>query len=155
MTFITVRKIIYILVALLILIQFIPANLPEVSSDDSKDILKNNPEIPKVTSMILKNSCYDCHSNETHYPWYSYVIPVSYLVRHDVNEGRETINFSNWEDYKKTEKAEILDGISEYVANGEMPMKIYTLIHRDAVLSDDEKEILITWSEQFAESLFE
>lgn len=149
------KKIFYIIIALLILIQLIPANLPEVSSDNSKDLLKNNPDIPKVTGMILKNSCYDCHSNETHYPWYSYVIPVTYLVSHDVVEGREEFNFSNWEDYKKTEKAEILDGISEYVENGEMPMKIYTLIHRDAVLSDEEKEILVTWSEVFAEKLFE
>ncbi|MAE07420.1 MAG: cytochrome C [Bacteroidetes bacterium] len=149
------KKAIYIFVALLIIIQSIPANLPEVSSKNPNDLIANNSDIPKDVKMILKNSCYDCHSNETHYPWYSYVVPVSFLVSRDIIAGREELNFSNWEDYKKTEKAEILDEISEYVSDGKMPMKIYTLIHRDAVLSDDEKEIIVVWAEEFAESLFE
>lgn len=149
------KKVIYLIVALLILIQFIPANLPDVSSDNPDDILKNNSDIPQIVQTILKNSCYDCHSNETHYPWYSFVVPVSFLVGSDIKNGRNEFNFSNWEDYKKTEKAEILDRISEAVSEAKMPMKIYTLLHRDAVLSDDEKKILITWSDEFAESLFE
>lgn len=92
---------------------------------------------------------------ETHYPWYSYVAPISFLVSRDTKVGREEFNFSDWENYKKTDKAGILDGISDEVAEGEMPMKIYTLIHRNSALSDDEKEIIVNWADEFAESLFE
>lgn len=149
------KKALYIIAILLIAIQFIPANLPAVSADNPNDLLANNTNIPETVSMILKNSCYDCHSNETHYPWYSYVAPISFLVSRDTKVGREEFNFSDWENYKKTDKAGILDGISDEVAEGEMPMKIYTLIHRNSALSDDEKEIIVNWADEFAESLFE
>ena len=149
------KKAIYILAALLIIIQFIPVNFPEASTVNPNDLILNNKDIPEVVQLIIKNSCYDCHSNETKYPWYSHVAPVSFLVSRDVKNGRNHINFSIWETYKKTERAKILDEMSEYVTNGEMPMPIYTLIHRNAALSDEEKEILVTWTEEFAESMFE
>jgi len=149
------KKAIYVIAILLIIIQFIPADLPAVSTDNPKDLLTSNADIPKDVSMILKNSCYDCHSNETHYPWYSYIAPISFLVSRDTRDGREEFNFSDWESYKKTDKAGILDGISDEVADGEMPMKIYTIIHRNASLSDDEKEIIVNWADEFADGLFE
>ncbi len=149
------RKVIYIIVALLIVIQFIPANLPEIITENPSDLITNNTDIPEDVKMILKTSCYDCHSNETYYPWYSYVAPISFLVSRDTKVGREALNFSAWESYKKTEKAGALDGISDAVAGGEMPMKIFTLIHQDATLSDAENEIVVNWADEFAESLFE
>ncbi len=149
------KKAIFILAALLIIIQFIPADLPLASSKNPNDLILNNNDIPEVVQLIIKNSCYDCHSNETKYPWYSYIAPVSLLVSRDVKNAREEFNFSEWENYKKTNKAKILDEISEYVANGEMPMKIYTLIHRDASLSDNEIELIVAWADDFADSLFE
>ncbi|MBC8319774.1 MAG: heme-binding domain-containing protein [Bacteroidetes bacterium] len=149
------KKAIYLIIALLIVVQFIPAYLPEVSYDNPKDMLTNNPNITDDVKMILKNSCYNCHSNETNYPWYARVIPISFLVSHDIKDGREELNFSHWENYKKIEKAGILDDISGSVSNGEMPKKIYTLIHRNASLSDAEKKIIVNWADEFAESLFE
>lgn len=147
------KKAIYILAVFLIIIQFLPAHLPVVSSENPKDIILNN-DIPEVVQLIIKNSCYDCHSNETKYPWYAHVAPFSFLVINDVKNGRGEFNFSKWENYKKTDKAKILDEISEYVTNGEMPMPIYTALHRDAALSDEEKEILVAWTEKFADSMF-
>ncbi len=149
------KKALYIILALLIIIQFIPANLPETTTDNPNDLIANNIDIPEDVKSILKESCYDCHSNETHYPWYSYVAPISFLVSRDTKVGREELNFSHWESYKKTDKAGALDGIYDAVSEGEMPMKIYTIIHRDASLSDDEKGIISNWAEEFAESLFE
>ena len=149
------KKVIYIIIILLILIQFIPAGLPDITNDNPNDLLTNNTEIPEDVKLILKTSCYDCHSNETYYPWYSYVAPISFLVSRDTKVGREELNFSDWESYKKTDKAGALDGISDAVAEGEMPMKIFTLIHRDATLSDAENEIIVNWADEFAESLFE
>jgi len=149
------KKILYIIVILLVIIQFIPANLPEVSTKNPNDLIVNNVDIPEDVKLILKTSCYDCHSNETHYPWYSYVAPVSFLVSRDTKVGREELNFSNWTEYSKSDMAGILDGISDEVAEGEMPMKIFTLIHQDASLSNQEKEILIDWADVFVEKLFE
>ncbi len=149
------KKILYILVILLAVIQFIPANLPDVSTDNPNDLIVNNSDIPEDVKLSLKTSCYDCHSNETHYPWYSYVAPVSFLVSRDTKVGREELNFSNWTEYSKSDLAGILDGISEEVSEGEMPMKIFTIIHQDASLSDQEKEIIVDWADVFLEKLFD
>jgi hypothetical protein len=148
------KNILYLLVVLLVIIQFIPANLPELTTNNPNDLLVNNPDIPEDVKLILKTSCYDCHSNETYYPWYSNVAPISFLVSRDTKVGREELNFSDWTSYKKSDMAGILDGISEEVSEEEMPMKIYTIIHQDASLSDQEKEIIVDWADAFAESLF-
>ncbi|MFK5856708.1 MAG: heme-binding domain-containing protein [Bacteroidota bacterium] len=149
------KKVLYVIVILLVIIQFIPSGLPDISKDNPNDLLVNNTDIPKDVQMILKTSCYDCHSNETYYPWYSYIAPISFLVSRDTKVGREKFNFSDWTTYKKSDMAEILDEISEEVSEGEMPMKIYTIIHRDASLSDDEKEIIVNWADEFVEKIFD
>ena len=88
------------LVVLFILLQLIPSPLPVVRQENPKDLLKNN-DIPAEIAGLLRTSCYDCHSNETRYPWYSYVAPVSWLVRRDTHEGREHLNFSDWQGLDK------------------------------------------------------
>lgn len=119
-------------------IQMIPASLPETSQDLTNDfILLENP--PEEIKSILKVSCYDCHSNQTVYPWYSYVAPFSWLVAQDVREGRKELNFSEWGNQNRRRKINLLGDMTEEVESGKMPMKIYTFIHRDAKL--DEKEI--------------
>ena len=148
------KRILIILAILFAILQFIPANRPEVTMDNPNDLLSNN-EIDPAISSLIRTSCYDCHSNETHYPWYAYVAPVSFLVSRDTKEGRGEMNFSDWEKLSKIEKAEMLDEISEEVEEGEMPMKIYPIIHPDAKLSDDQRQSIIDWAEEMAESLFE
>jgi len=143
-----------IIVFLLVLIQFVPAGLPDTIAENENDLLYNN-QIPEQVAVILKTSCYDCHSNETNYPWYSYVAPVSWLVGKDIREGREELNFSEWESLSKIDKAKHLDNIIDEVSDGDMPMNIYTIIHTDAKLSSEEIEQLANWAEDYAESLFE
>jgi len=143
-----------IIVFLLVLIQFVPAGLPDTIAENENDLLYNN-QIPEQVAVILKTSCYDCHSNETNYPWYSYVAPVSWLVGKDIREGREELNFSEWESLSKINKAKHLDNIIDEVSDGDMPMNIYTIIHTDAKLSSEEIEQLANWAEDYAESLFE
>ncbi len=143
-----------IIVFLLVLIQFVPAGLPDTIAENENDLLYNN-QIPEQVAVILKTSCYDCHSNETNYPWYSYVAPVSWLVGKDIREGREELNFSEWESLSKIDKAKHLDNIIDEVSDGDMPMNIYTIIHTDAKLSSEEIEQLANWVEDYAESLFE
>ena len=103
---------------------------------------------------MLKTSCYDCHSNQTVYPWYSSVAPVSWLVIRDTKEGRKELNFSNWEKYSKMDKAKLLDDISEEVEESEMPMPIYFIMHSDAKLSKENRDELVKWSQDYAENLF-
>lgn len=148
------KKILLIVLAIVIIIQFIPADLPVVILDNPNDLIANN-DIPENIEAILRTSCYDCHSNETVYPWYSYVSPVSLLVSRDTRIGRDELNFSEWEKLDKIEKAEMLDEIAEEIEEGEMPMKIYPITHPDAKLSDSDREEMVLWAEIMAEGLFE
>ena len=148
------KKILLALAGGVIIMQFFPSNLPVTSSDNKDDLLLNN-SIPKEIEVMLRASCYDCHSNETVYPWYSYVVPVSFLVSKDTREGRGHLNFSEWQTLSKLDKAEALDNLTEEVESGEMPMKIYPIIHADARLSVVQRQALIDWAEDFAEKLFE
>lgn len=122
-------------------IQFVPVNRenPEKRSE---------VDAPDEVKAILRRSCYDCHSNETVWPWYSYVAPVSWLIESDVRKGRKHVNFSNWDKAGSDERKEIRHESYEEVDHGEMPMSIYTLIHPDAKLSDKDKSALKDWAEQ-------
>ena len=148
------KKILWALAIIFALMQLVPANLPENSNDLTKDLISNN-NLPIAVEKILLNSCYDCHSNQTVYPWYSYVGPIKFLVSYDTKEGREHLNFSDWEGLSKVDKAEVLDELMEEVEEGEMPIKPYLIAHSDAKLSDKDVETLTAWAEDFAEAIFE
>lgn len=123
---------IVVLLVLFVLIQLIPVD-------------KTNPAVVKEpqwdtprTRELAKAACFDCHSNETVWPWYSKIAPSSWLLYRDVHEGRDTLNFSDW-----TGRAEMGD-ITEVIDSGEMPPWYYTIMHSNAKLSDIEKQELIT-----------
>lgn len=141
-----------ILVVLLIILQIIPKELPENSDDSSTNIIYIE-SIPGELSEIFKVSCFDCHSNQTNYPWYSKIVPVYYLIKRDVELGKEEVNFSDWGNMSKRKKIKALSSSVEEVEEGTMPMKIHTMIHREAVLTDEEKEIFIAWCEKLSEEL--
>jgi hypothetical protein len=142
------------IVGVFIIIQLIPSNRPEVIDNNPSDLISNN-SIPDTVGILLKAACYDCHSNETKYPWYAHVAPVSWLVARDTRMGRENLNFSAWETYSKMDKARQLGDLAEEVEDGVMPMPIYILMHPEAKLTVEQREMLVDWSERFAESLFE
>jgi hypothetical protein len=142
------------IVGIFVVIQFIPSNRPEVIEDNPSDLIFNNT-IPDSVSMLLQAACYDCHSNQTKYPWYAHVAPVSWLVARDTRIGREHLNFSDWETFSKMDKAKQLGDIVDEVEDGTMPMPIYVLMHPEAKLTIEQRELLADWSDGFAESLFE
>ena len=149
------KKIIwYILAGVLILMQLYPVSQPEVSFDNPDDLLKN-VDVPIDISAIFKSTCYDCHSNETNYPWYANIAPVKWLIYDDVIKAREELNFSEWNRLTKIDMAEKLDDISTEVLEEEMPLKIYPLLHPNAKLSKDDREAVSEWAEMLAEELFE
>lgn len=105
-------------------------------------------QAPRAVEEIISRSCFDCHSNQTHWPWYAYVAPPSWLVSRDVEDAREHLNFSTWEIYDEDEKNDFFDGIAEVVEDGEMPLWFYLLLHRDAELSPGDSATLIRWAKE-------
>lgn len=95
---------------------------------------------------ILRRSCFDCHSSETRWPWYSYVAPVSWSVARHVHDGRRSLNFSAWENLPADKQAHAAEEIVEEVAEGEMPLPAYLLAHRDAKVSAADLEVLRRWA---------
>ncbi|MCB9851060.1 MAG: heme-binding domain-containing protein [Phycisphaerales bacterium] len=136
------RWVLGILAFVFLAIQFVPVERanPAVTGD---------LDAPAEVKAILKRACYDCHSNETVWPWYSKVAPVSWLVASDVHEGREQLNFSTWASAGAEQKAHRAHEAWEEVEEGEMPLWFYTPLHPDAKLSDADKQALKDWSAAF------
>lgn len=132
------------LIGLLIIIQFfrIDKSVPEVNTNEDFITMENPPEEVK---NILQKACYDCHSYATVYPWYAEVAPVSWWLADHIEEGREHLNLAAWGSFDLKRKKHKIDEMIEEVEEGEMPLKSYTIMHSDADLSDEEKELLITW----------
>lgn len=149
------KKTIWItLLVIFIIIQLVPSGRPEVINKNPNDLLLNN-SVPQNVEKMLRAACYDCHSNESVYPWYAYVAPVSFLVSRDIRVGRKELNFSDWKSLEKMDQAKLLDKIIEEVEEEEMPMAIYLPLHPEAKLSTADRKALTDWAEHFAESLFE
>ena len=103
-------------------------------------------EAPAEVVRILRNSCYDCHSNQTRWPWYAHVAPMSWLVTHDVKEARSRMNFSTWaKDLPPRYQNYFIGRIVERVENGEMPPSRYLLLHPSAKVDLDDLEVLRRW----------
>ena len=148
------KKIILGVILLIIIVpQLISVDKPEIDDNKSHDLISNN-EIPENISNLIKTSCYDCHSMQTIYPWYSNIAPVSWLVIRDVKLGREELNFSNWENYSKMDKAKLLEEIAEEIEEGEMAMPVYLITHPNAKLNSKDKKAIKNWAESQAENLF-
>jgi len=134
------KKILLWIVGIFILIQLIPidrTNKPVDRKQNFVDIVKP----PKEVTQILINACYDCHSNEVKYPKYAYVAPISWSIKHHVNEGRERVNFSVWSTYNTDQKNHIIDDILETVESKEMPLKGYLPMHHEANLTEAQRKI--------------
>ena len=138
----------------IILIQVYPVSQPIGSTHNPNDLIATT-EVPDNIAVMLKTACYDCHSNETIYPWYSYVAPVKWLVYRDTRVGREELNFSNWANMSKMDQATALSDISDEVSEGDMPMKIYPIMHAEAKLSDDDRQAITDWADELTEALFD
>ncbi len=102
-------------------------------------------KVSKNISKIMKNSCYDCHSNETKWPWWSHVAPASWSIIDDVVEGRDALNFSIWNSYSKAKKEKLKKEIYRTVA-GPMPLPQYVLLHKNARLSKKDIKMIRNWA---------
>ena len=122
-----------------IVIQFVPVNRtnPPVEGD---------LRAPAEVLSVLRRACYDCHSNETVWPWYSRIAPVSWVIARDVHEGRAALNFSTWNQLSTKKQAEAMNESWEEVAEGKMPTWFYLALHPEARLSPADQSVLRAWS---------
>ncbi len=141
------KKIGLVLAAIFILIQFIHPAKNEGESYGPNDISKSLT-VPEFVQGSLEKSCYDCHSNRTIYPWYANIQPVGFWLKDHVDEGKRELNFSEFNTYKTKRKIKKLKEIAEQLEENEMPLFSYTLIHRDAVLSEAQKGEIIAWAKE-------
>ena len=133
-------------------IQFIPANLNQSNIVPKEDIIDFHKPPDRITS-ILKISCYDCHSNNTNYPWYNKLQPISWLLEKHIDDAKEELNFSEFKTYSKRKQKSKLKSIVSQIEDNEMPIKGYVLMHKNAKLSEKDKTILINWIEKLKDSL--
>ncbi len=129
------------IILLIVLIQFIRIDKENPQSNPQYEYFAVS-QVPEQVQSILKKSCFDCHSNHTLYPWYSSIAPASWMLARHIKEGREHLNFSEWGNYSLKDRMEMAEDIIEQIEDGEMPLKSYVLIHKDAKLSNEEKEII-------------
>ncbi|MGB7395867.1 MAG: heme-binding domain-containing protein [Pricia sp.] len=142
----TLKTILIILLIALIGMQFYrpqdnDAEVRDVASFEAET--KPSPEI----RTIMENTCYDCHSNKTVYPWYAEIAPVSYWIADHVDEGNEHFNASVWDTYDDKKKDHKLEELIEEVEEGEMPLNEYTWLHGGA-LNEEQRQAVIQWAEQ-------
>lgn len=126
---------------ILIGIQFIPI-------DKSNPPERGAAVAPAEVQALLRRACFDCHSNETVWPWYSQIAPASLLIAQDVKKGRKEVNFSTWEKYDEKRKARKLKEIAKEVEKGDMPLFYYLPLHPDAKLSPAERDLIVKWAKQ-------
>jgi len=133
------------LALVLLIAQLVPVRHDNPPSDPAKSFYRLEP-VPLEVHTALQRSCNDCHSNDTVWPWYSYVAPGSWIVAHDVHQARGKLNFSEWGNYDARRRDHKLEEICNETVGGDMPDGKYTLIHRDSKLSDPEREAICAWT---------
>lgn len=142
-----IKKIFYVLIAALVIIQFIRPKQNISAGPYPNDISTKFATSDDIVS-VLKTACYDCHSNNTVYPWYSTVQPVAWWLQDHVNEGKKELNFSEFAAYTAKRQRKKFEEIKKQVEENEMPLKSYTIIHKNAVLTADQKAAIKKWCDE-------
>ncbi len=141
-----IKKILLGILVLFVIIQFIqPAknrSAQVLPTDISKVVT-----VPENVQTIFKTSCYDCHSNNTHYPWYSFIQPGAWWMASHIKDGKADVNFSEFGGYTKRKEQNKLQSIINSINDRSMPLKPYIFLHNNAKLSENEKKILLDWIE--------
>ncbi len=138
----TLKNISIALIFILLMVQSIRIDKTVEPVNPATDLISLTSANTEV-SELLKTACYDCHSNQPTYPWYTNIAPVSWWIKHHINEGSSHLNFSLWGTYSDKRKNHKLEECIEMIEEGEMPMTSYTLIHKEAKLTDAQKMQLV------------
>ena len=140
------KKILVGLVLLFVIAQFFS---PKKNQSDlvSKEAFFVQSNAPKEVQKILNQACFDCHSDQTSYPWYNSITPINYWLNSHVNGGKKHFDISKWSTYSIKRKAHKLEELVEQVEQGEMPLASYKWTHKGANLSSDQIEALVDWAQ--------
>lgn len=140
------KRILKALLILFIVIQFFQPdkNNNDVYSDKS---ISTVVPVPDTVMHLLKTGCYDCHSNNTNYPWYTNIQPVGWWMKNHITEGKQHLNFDEFEQYEKEKMLDKLKDIKKSQVQSWMPISSYTLMHKNAIFSDAEKQSIIRWAD--------
>ncbi len=146
------KKIFYILVVVFIVIQFFRIDKTNPPTNKGMDFLtiKNTPT---ALASAIRSSCYDCHSNETQYPWYSNIQPIAWFLKSHIDDGRRHLNFSTFATYEPKKQAHKLNEAAEMVEIGEMPMESYLLMHSEAKLTEAQKKEFVDYFRKVEEEI--
>jgi hypothetical protein len=136
-------------IGVIVAVQLIRPARTNPPTDPSRTLAASMP-VPPAAQSVLERSCRDCHSNDTRWPWYSNVAPMSWMLIDHVNSGRRHFNYSDWAGYAPEKSRKVLHDICEETQQGSMPVGSYTLIHRDARLSDADVQTLCAWTKASA-----
>lgn len=139
------KKIVLVIAAAFVLAQLVRPDLTN-PKEQPGHTLYANVNVPQDVRGIFERSCRDCHSNRTTWPWYTNLAPVSWLLAHDVKDGRKELNLSEWAKYDVNRAERKLEEICDQVKKGDMPMKIYVPLHPNAKLTDDDKQVVCGWA---------
>lgn len=140
-----IKKLLLVLVVVFVVAQFFG---PDKNDGDmaSVELFLNETKPSKKVNYILTESCFDCHSDHTRYPWYEKITPVNYWLAEHVKDGKKHLNFSKWSDYSTKKKDHKLDELIEMVETEEMPLPSYTYTHSEAKLNDQQIQAMIDWA---------
>jgi hypothetical protein len=142
----TFRKVLLFLLIILIVIQFIRPDKNVGIAETPTDII-HYTFVPDTIMTMLKISCYDCHSNNTNYPWYAEISPVGLLLAWHIREGKKDLNFSDFSQYTQRRLKNKLTSIADQLENGEMPITSYLLLHPEAKLNEDQIKLVKGWTD--------
>ncbi len=146
------KRIFQVLLIGFIIIQFIRPSKNIAEGVQANNISKAFPTSDSVHA-ILKTACYDCHSNNTAYPWYNNIQPVAWWLKHHVDEGKRELNFDEFAKYSPRRQYIKAEEINKEVKEGEMPLSSYTVIHKDAKLTAEQKLMIANWTVSIQDSL--
>lgn len=141
-----------VLLVIIIAIQFIQPARNQNGQVLAADITKIYT-VPENVEAVLKTSCYDCHSNNTNYPWYANVQPGGWWLASHIKKGKAELNFNEFGNYSKRRRQSKLKSIASSIEDGTMPLPSYTLIHKNAKLSKEDKVLLLNWVQKTRDSL--
>jgi hypothetical protein len=146
------KKILLTIFLGIVLIQFIRP-VPNINYKVSPLNFTQIYAVPEHIQTILSNSCYDCHSNNSRYPWYSKIQPVAWILQRHINNGKHELNFSEFGNYNTRRQRSKLKDIANSLKEDMMPLFSYKVLHRDATLSQAEKSLIMDWMQNKADSL--
>ena len=147
-----IKKIMIAILVVFVIIQFVQ---PQHNKSDKvlPTDITNTINVPDKVLDVFKNSCYDCHSNNTRYPWYVYVQPMGWILANHIKDGKANLNFSEFGSYSKRKQANKLKSIAESIKDGSMPISSYTIMHTDAKLSEENKKLITDWTSKTKDSM--